>query len=210
MVVQIPIAVAALVLDGQVLLVHRHPSREWCPDCWDLVGGHIETSESSHEAASGSASRKRARRREASGPRVPFEHRERSRGRDRVAAGRTADQRRRARTRVEWLPSLSDRYRARPALLTGPGSTSEVCSRGRPVHRCEVRSPQGSAGARVATLASTPQCRQLDIATAARPMPGRGRGAPPRARECFTGRSRRRTRCWRRSIRRCHRRPSRC
>lgn len=50
MVVRIPIAVAALVRDGQVLLVHRHPSREWYPDCWDLVGGHVETGESPHEA----------------------------------------------------------------------------------------------------------------------------------------------------------------
>lgn len=50
MVARIPIAVAALVRDGQVLLVHRHPSRAWYPDCWDLVGGHVETGESPHHA----------------------------------------------------------------------------------------------------------------------------------------------------------------
>jgi len=47
---RIPIAVAALVRDGQGLLVHRHPSREWYPDCWDLVGGHVEIGESPQEA----------------------------------------------------------------------------------------------------------------------------------------------------------------
>ena len=46
----IPIALAALVRDGLVLLVHRHPLREWYPDCWDLAGGHVETGESPHEA----------------------------------------------------------------------------------------------------------------------------------------------------------------
>jgi 8-oxo-dGTP pyrophosphatase MutT (NUDIX family) len=50
MVARIPIAVAALVRDGRVLLVHRHPSRRWYPDCWDLVGGHVEPDELPHEA----------------------------------------------------------------------------------------------------------------------------------------------------------------
>jgi 8-oxo-dGTP pyrophosphatase MutT (NUDIX family) len=50
MVARIPIAVAALVRDGLVLLVHRHPLRQWYPDCWDLVGGHVETGESPNEA----------------------------------------------------------------------------------------------------------------------------------------------------------------
>ena len=50
MVVQIPIAVAVLVRDGRVLLAHRHPSREWYPNCWDLVGGHVELGELPHEA----------------------------------------------------------------------------------------------------------------------------------------------------------------
>src|SRR6185437_2731894 len=48
----IPISVAALVRDGLVLLVHRHPSRRWYPDCWDLVGGHIESGELPHQAVS--------------------------------------------------------------------------------------------------------------------------------------------------------------
>ncbi|HZX03535.1 NUDIX domain-containing protein, partial [Kribbella sp.] len=43
-------AVAALVRDGLVLMVHRHPSRRWYPDCWDLVGGHVESGELPHEA----------------------------------------------------------------------------------------------------------------------------------------------------------------
>ncbi|GAA1131518.1 hypothetical protein GCM10009630_31750 [Kribbella jejuensis] len=45
MVAQIPIAVAALVRDGLVLLVHRHPARQNYPDCWDLVGGHVDAGE---------------------------------------------------------------------------------------------------------------------------------------------------------------------
>jgi 8-oxo-dGTP diphosphatase len=50
MVARTQIAVAALVRDGLVLLVHRHPSRRWYPDCWDLAGGHVEPGESPHEA----------------------------------------------------------------------------------------------------------------------------------------------------------------
>lgn len=46
MTARIPIAAAALVRDGRVLLAHRHPARRWYPDCWDLVGGHIEPGES--------------------------------------------------------------------------------------------------------------------------------------------------------------------
>ena len=49
---RIPISVAALVRDGLVLLAHRHPSRRWYPDCWDLVGGHIEPGELPHRAVS--------------------------------------------------------------------------------------------------------------------------------------------------------------
>lgn len=52
MAARIPISVAALVRDGHVLLVHRHPSRRWYPDCWDLVGGHVEPGELPHQAAS--------------------------------------------------------------------------------------------------------------------------------------------------------------
>ncbi|WP_152186050.1 NUDIX domain-containing protein [Segeticoccus rhizosphaerae] len=50
MVARTPIAVAALVRDGYVLLAHRHPSRQWYPDCWDLVGGHVEPGEQPVEA----------------------------------------------------------------------------------------------------------------------------------------------------------------
>jgi 8-oxo-dGTP diphosphatase len=48
--IQVAISVAALVRDGRVLLVHRHPSRRWYPDCWDLVGGHVEPGELPHQA----------------------------------------------------------------------------------------------------------------------------------------------------------------
>src|SRR4051812_25947681 len=51
MVAPIPIAVAALVRNGLVLLAHRHPSRQHYPDCWDLVGGHVEPGELPHQAA---------------------------------------------------------------------------------------------------------------------------------------------------------------
>ena len=50
MVAKIPISVAVLVRDSLVLLVHRHPSRRWYPDCWDLVGGHVEPNELPHQA----------------------------------------------------------------------------------------------------------------------------------------------------------------
>lgn len=51
-VARIPISVAALVRDGRVLLVHRHPCRQWYPDCWDLAGGHVEPGESPLQAVS--------------------------------------------------------------------------------------------------------------------------------------------------------------
>lgn len=44
------IAVALLVRDGKVLLAHRHPARQWYPDCWDLLGGHVEPGETPREA----------------------------------------------------------------------------------------------------------------------------------------------------------------
>ncbi|NYE68924.1 NUDIX domain-containing protein [Microlunatus parietis] len=47
---RIPIATAALVRDGLILLAHRHPDRRWYPDCWDLVGGHIEAGETAAQA----------------------------------------------------------------------------------------------------------------------------------------------------------------
>lgn len=46
----VAVALAALVRDGRVLMVHRHPERRWYPDCWDLVGGHIEAGESPEQA----------------------------------------------------------------------------------------------------------------------------------------------------------------
>ena len=52
MVARTSIAVAALVRDGLVLMVHRHPLRQWYPDCWDLVGGHVESGESPQQAVS--------------------------------------------------------------------------------------------------------------------------------------------------------------
>lgn len=47
----IAIATAALVRDGRVLMAHRHPQRRWYPDCWDLVGGHVEVGEFAEQAA---------------------------------------------------------------------------------------------------------------------------------------------------------------
>ena len=46
----IHISVALLVRDGLALLGHRHPSRRWYPDCWDLVGGHVDPGESPLQA----------------------------------------------------------------------------------------------------------------------------------------------------------------
>lgn len=39
------VAAAALVSEGRLLLAHRNPRRRWYPDCWDLVGGHLEPGE---------------------------------------------------------------------------------------------------------------------------------------------------------------------
>lgn len=44
------IAMAALVRDAKILLAHRHPRRRWYPNCWDLIGGHIEAGESPEQA----------------------------------------------------------------------------------------------------------------------------------------------------------------
>ena len=53
MIARIPIAVALLVRDGLVLLVHRHPSRRWYPDSWSFsAGGHVEADELPHQAVS--------------------------------------------------------------------------------------------------------------------------------------------------------------
>ncbi|ONI71734.1 acetyltransferase [Kribbella sp. ALI-6-A] len=51
MVDRIAIAVAVLVRDGLVLLVHRHPARRWYPDSWSFsAGGHVEADELPHQA----------------------------------------------------------------------------------------------------------------------------------------------------------------
>jgi 8-oxo-dGTP diphosphatase len=44
------IATAVLVRDGLVLMAHRHAMRQAYPDCWSLVGGHLEPGESPREA----------------------------------------------------------------------------------------------------------------------------------------------------------------
>ena len=44
------IAAAVLVDGGRVLMCHRHPSRRWYPDIWDLPGGHIEPDETPEQA----------------------------------------------------------------------------------------------------------------------------------------------------------------
>ena len=44
------IAIATLVRDGRLLLAHRHSARRRYPDCWDLVGGHVEHGESPQDA----------------------------------------------------------------------------------------------------------------------------------------------------------------
>ena len=44
------IVVAALVRGDQVLLGHRDPRRQWYPDVWDLIGGHVEHGETPDQA----------------------------------------------------------------------------------------------------------------------------------------------------------------
>lgn len=44
--VLIDFACAVFVRDGHVLLMKRAPHKAWYPNCWDLVGGHVEPSES--------------------------------------------------------------------------------------------------------------------------------------------------------------------
>ncbi|MFC4241799.1 NUDIX domain-containing protein [Gryllotalpicola reticulitermitis] len=44
------VAVAVIVRDGKVFLGHRHPRRRWYPNCWDLIGGHIEQGDTAAQA----------------------------------------------------------------------------------------------------------------------------------------------------------------
>lgn len=44
------VAMGLLVTGERVLLAHRHPLRRHYPDCWDSVGGHIESGESPEQA----------------------------------------------------------------------------------------------------------------------------------------------------------------
>lgn len=44
------VAVAVVVDGARVLLAHRHPHRTWYPNCWDLIGGHLEAGEIPFEA----------------------------------------------------------------------------------------------------------------------------------------------------------------
>ncbi len=39
------IVAAVLVRSGRALLGHRHPDRASYPDCWDVIGGHVEAGE---------------------------------------------------------------------------------------------------------------------------------------------------------------------
>ncbi|HMR29403.1 MAG TPA: NUDIX hydrolase [Geminicoccaceae bacterium] len=41
---------AALVRDGLILLARRAPGRRVYPDCWDLLGGHVEPGETLAQA----------------------------------------------------------------------------------------------------------------------------------------------------------------
>ena len=40
---------AVLVRDGKLLLDLRSSARRLCPNCWDMVGGHVEPGETSKE-----------------------------------------------------------------------------------------------------------------------------------------------------------------
>jgi 8-oxo-dGTP diphosphatase len=39
------VVAAAIVHNDKVLLCHRHPTRTWYPNVWDLPGGHVEVGE---------------------------------------------------------------------------------------------------------------------------------------------------------------------
>jgi 8-oxo-dGTP diphosphatase len=44
------VVAATLVREDHVLLCHRRDDRSWCPAVWDLPGGHVEPTETHHEA----------------------------------------------------------------------------------------------------------------------------------------------------------------
>lgn len=44
------IVLAVLIHNGHILLGHRSVHRSWYPNCWDIVGGHIEPGESAPAA----------------------------------------------------------------------------------------------------------------------------------------------------------------
>lgn len=44
------IILAVIVREGEILLGHRTPLRDWYANCWDLIGGHIEAGETPEEA----------------------------------------------------------------------------------------------------------------------------------------------------------------
>ena len=43
-------ACAIFVRHGRILLGKRAPDRTSCPDCWDVIGGHVEPGESVEQA----------------------------------------------------------------------------------------------------------------------------------------------------------------
>ncbi len=44
------IACAVLIRDNQILLARRAPQRRTYPNCWDLLGGHLEAGETPQQA----------------------------------------------------------------------------------------------------------------------------------------------------------------
>jgi len=43
-------ACAIFVRDKRILLGKRSPDRSTCPDCWDVIGGHVEPGETVQQA----------------------------------------------------------------------------------------------------------------------------------------------------------------
>ncbi len=44
------VVAGVLVRGDRVLLGHRSPARSWCPEVWDVVGGHVEPGEDERAA----------------------------------------------------------------------------------------------------------------------------------------------------------------